>query len=275
MNIVFNLSKWFGMLLLIAISGCASVSHNENKDSNEAINDTRSSIDIKTTDIAQENRPSDIYAQMGLEYMKAGQPDVALRKLNHGLSLDPNNAQIYAVLGRLYESLGKIQQAEKYYIRSIELDPHNPFSRNAWGGFLCQKGEYVQAEIEFRKVLDDPFYNQPWDASTNAGVCALRAGQKDKAERYLRSALNSNPNIPLALFKLSQLLVDAQKYAEAQTYLTRYEQLVGLSLQSLLLQYKTAVGLKDKAAAMRFQEMLKLRFPNAPETQSIRELKQP
>lgn len=265
MNVIINLYKWLGILLLIAISGCAA-KQNKNIDSN---------IDTGAIEVPPEEQPGNIYAQMGIEYMKAGQPDVALRKLNRGLALDPNNAEIYAVLGRLYEALGKPTQAEQYYIRSVEIDPNNPFSRNAWGSFLCQKGEYVKAEIEFKKALDNPLYNQPWDASTNAGVCALRAGQKDKGERYLRLALSANPNIPLALFKLAQLQVETHKYIEAKSNLTRYEQLVGVSSQSLLLQYKTAVGLKDKAAIMRFQEMLKLRFPNTPETQTIQELKIP
>lgn len=38
---------------------------------------------------SREDRPGDIYAQMGQGYLKEGQPGVALRKLRRGLEVDP------------------------------------------------------------------------------------------------------------------------------------------------------------------------------------------
>lgn len=251
------------IIFLLIISGCAAISQPKDDDNDMNVNTN------------QENRPGDIYAQMGLEYMKAGQPDVALRKLKRGLSMDPNNAQIYAVLGRLYELLGKLQQAEEYYLRSVELEPSNPFFRNAWGSFLCKKGEYARAEKEFRKALDNPLYNKPWDAKTNAGVCALRAGQREIGERYLRQAITANPNVPLALFKLAQIQLESKNYVEAQKYLIRYEQNSLPSPMSILLKCKIAMGLKDKVGVTNCKENLMQRFPDAPETKTAREFKLP
>ena len=61
-----------------------------------------------------ESRPGDIYAELGREYIKQGQPAVALTKLKRGLEVDPRNPHIHLVLGRLYEQLGE---------RLIELVP--------------------------------------------------------------------------------------------------------------------------------------------------------
>jgi type IV pilus assembly protein PilF len=249
------------ILLLTIITGCAAISQ-------PTVNDN----DI---DLPQENRPGNLYAQMGLEYMKAGQPEVALRKLKRGLSIDPNNPQIYAALGRLYEFLGKLQLAKEHYLRSLELEPNNPFFRNAWGSFLCQTGKYDQADIEFRKALANPLYNQPWDAKTNAGVCALRAGKRDMGENYLRQALTTNPNIPLALIKLAQINLETKHYAEAQQYSNRYEQITPPSPASLLLKCKIIMQLKNKAELINCQQQLIQLFPDAPETKTAKELTLP
>jgi len=251
-------------LCLIVLSGCAAISQPQI--------DNSSNNDGSNIDATQENRSGNIYAQMGLEYMKAGQPDVALRKLKRGLSIDPNNPQIYAVLGRLYELLGKPKFAEEHYLRSIELEPNNSFFRNAWGSFLCQQGEYERADVEFRKALNNPLYNKPWDAKTNAGVCALRAGRREDGENYLKQALAANPNIPLALAKLAQIKLESKNYIEAQQYLARYEQNSIPSPSSLLLKCKVALGLKDQAMARDCKEKLIQSFPDAPETKTAREL---
>ena len=127
-----------------------------------------------------EERPGDVYAEMGREYMRQGRPAVALAKLKHGLEVDPKNPQIHANLGRLYEQLGETQLADKHYSEAADRAPKDPYIRNAWGSFLCQQGEYDQADEQFRLALQNPLYRQPWAANTNAGVCALRAGTRSR-----------------------------------------------------------------------------------------------
>lgn len=220
----------------------------------------------------RETRPGDIYAQLGQEYLKEGQPEMALRKLTRGLERDPDNGRIHAVLGLLYERLGETQLAARHYARSTELEPRNPFFHNARGSFLCQQEEYEKAEEQFRQALANPLYNQPWAAQTNAGVCALRAGRDKAAEQHLRLALHANPRVPLALLKMAQIQVTRGEYAAAREYLTRYAQLVGPSPQSLLLQLQVALGLGDATAVANSRGELLKRFPDAPETQTARRL---
>jgi type IV pilus assembly protein PilF len=223
----------------------------------------------------REARPGDVYAQLGREYMQEGQPEVALNKLQYGLKMDPDNAGIHAVLGLLYERLKKPALASAHYARCTELEPQNPYFRNAWGSFLCQQGQYDQADAQFHLALDNPLYDQPWVTQTNAGVCALRAGRAEVAEQYLRQALNSNPRIPLALLKMAQIQLDRGDFAAARDYSTRYAQSAAPSAQSLLLQLKAAIGLKDKAAATRIKQQFIKDFPDALETQAAKRLTLP
>ena len=251
--------KLLAAVLTLAIAGCANLREAERSD----------------LGVVRENRPGDIYAQMGQEYMKVGQPAVALRKLKRGLSLDPDNGQVHAALGLLYQRLGEQQLAGEHYHRAIEIEPQNSSFRNAWGGFLCQRGEYDNAEAEFRLALSNPLYNQPWDAQTNAGVCALLAGRNEIGERYLRQALTANPRIPLALLRLAQLQAARGKYAEAREYLIRHGQIIAPSPQSLLLQCQVNLGLGDKIAAAHLRDEMIKHFPDAPETQTARRLVSP
>jgi len=250
-----------GPLLALLLSACTYVGMRD--DSGDDLGAVR------------ENRPGDIYAQLGREYLKEGQPGVALRKLKWGLEIDPDNARIHAVLGLLYERLGETQLAGEHYARCAEIEPQNPFFHNAWGSFLCQQGEYDKAEAQFRQALSNPLYDQPWATQTNAGVCALRAGHDTAAEQYLRQALNANPRIPLALLKMAQIQVEHGDYRAARGYLVRYGQLTGPVPQSLLLQLKVAAGLGDKVATTHIRNELIRRFPDAPETQTARGLSLP
>lgn len=224
-------------------------------------------------DIVRESKPGDVYAQMGIEYMKDGQPAVALHKLKRGLELDPNNAEIHAVLGTLYRRIGELGLAETHYLRSIALEPQNPFFRNDFGDFLCQRGEYDQAEAEFAKALQNPLYNQPWEAHANAGMCAMVAGRHDVAERHLSQALTTNPRLPSALFKMAQLRIKQGKYSEAQDYIVRHDKVVTRQYPpTLLLKLKVAVGLGHKAKAIQLKNELLSLFPNAPENKTAKEL---
>ncbi|KOR28992.1 hypothetical protein TI04_09690, partial [Achromatium sp. WMS2] len=220
-----------GMLAPITLVACASIFNKNNETA------------IANSDLRPENVPGDIYALMAQEYLKVGMPEVALHKLERGLSIYPNNAQIHAEFGIIYQHLGDMVKAERYYRRALTIEPNNPFFRNAWGSFLCQQGKYELADNEFRIALGNPLYNEPWSAQTNAGVCALRAGNLTAGETYLQLAINKNPNIPLALLKLSELRVNQSRYTEAKTYLDQYVKLAPLSPNVILLQYRTALGL--------------------------------
>jgi type IV pilus assembly protein PilF len=217
-------------------------------------------------------RPGDIYAQMGSEYMKEGQPGTALRKLKRGLVVDPDNARIHAVLGLLYDQLGETDAARLNYSRAVELEPQDPYFQNALGSFLCKEQNYEAADRHFKLALRNPLYATPWAAATNAGVCAFRAGRNDQAETYLRQALSSNPQIPLALLKMAQISLSKPDLEGARSYLSRYEQVSPPNPETLLLGARIEYQLGNLENATRYRTALETRFPDSPETQSAKEL---
>jgi type IV pilus assembly protein PilF len=222
-----------------------------------------------------EERPGDVYAEMGREYMRQGLPAVALTKLKYGLEVDPKNPQIHANLGRLYEQLGETQLADKHYSEAAYRAPKDPYIHNAWGSFLCQQGEYDQADEQFRLALQNPLYRQPWAANTNAGVCALRAGRPEQAETYLLHALSITPRIPLALQKMARISSERGEYETAKVYIERYRELAPHTPETLLLGLRIEQGLGDADGIARYRAVLENRFPDSLETRTAKELSQP
>ena len=214
----------------------------------------------------------DIYAEMGREYMKQGQPKVALRKLQYGLEIDPDNAQVHAVLGLLYQRLGEFPAADRHYAAASRFDPQNPYYHNAWVSFLCDRGRYPEADRQFVLALDNPLYDRPWQAATNAGVCALRNGDPEAGEGYLRRALSSNPRVALALLKMMEINLERGDHGAAAAYLQRYEQVAAHSAQTLLQGMRVYLGSGDKETALRYSNALRERYPDAPETRTAQEL---
>ncbi len=222
--------------------------------------------------VAPEKSSADVYAEMGREYLKQGQPKVALRKLQRGLEVDPDNAQVHAVLGLLYQRLGEHGPADRHYAIASDLEPQNPYFHNAWGSYLCERGRYAEADREFQAALSNPLYDRPWQAATNAGVCALRQGDNEAGEGYLRRALASNPRVALALQKMMEIHLERADYNGAQAYLQRFEQLAPHTPQTLLEGMRIYLGTHNEEAAQRYQEALQQRYPDAPETRTAREL---
>lgn len=253
---------WLVAMSLLSLSACTAPGERDN-----AGNDDLGAM--------REHRSGDIYAEMGKAYINEGQPAVALRKLKRGLELDPDNAQIHAVLGRLYQQLGESDAAAINYRKASEIEPQNPYFRNAWGSFLCQQGDYDKADEQFRLALKNPLYTQPWMASANAGVCALRAQREAQGEKYLRQALSLNPRIPIALLRMARITATRGEYATAKTYLERYRELVPHTADTLLLGLRIEQGLGDADGVARYRATLEQRFPDAPETQTAKELSHP
>lgn len=216
--------------------------------------------------------PATDYVSMGVEYLKRGQPAVALQRLKRGQELDPNYAPVYNVLAILYEQLGENDLARAHFARAIELAPKDPYIRNAYGTFLCNQRDYPAAEAAFQRALENPLYPTPWVAHTNAGICARQGGDPVKAETSLRQALSANPNFGPALYQMAELSYAQGNLTGAKDYLGRLLRAAQPNAESLALAVRVERGLGDRLQAKRYEQQLRERFPDSPE---IPKLNQP
>jgi len=50
---------------------------------------------------------------MGKVLEKKGEPELAVRALQHSLAMDPNNSVTHHLLGQAYQDMGRIEDAER------------------------------------------------------------------------------------------------------------------------------------------------------------------
>ena len=209
--------------------------------------------------------------ELGLAYMQENENDVALQKFEKALKADPDYVPAHIATGLLYQRLGKLDQAEKYYKQALRLEPDNPRALKSYGQYLCQTGKIAESEKYLLKAAENPLYGAPEVAYTNAGICALREGDSVKAEEYFRKALQFNPNVTLALFQMTRISYEKQRYLSARGYLQRYFEVSDHSPEVLWLGIRIERELGDKDAVASYSLALRANYPDSDEAQLLLE----
>ncbi len=226
---------------------------------------TRQSISPST----RSNAVAEANLNLGIEYMKRGHYEKALEKLKRAEIADPGYSATQNALGLLYQRLGELGQAEQYFKRAISLNPGDYLTLNNYGLFLCQSGRYAEAEETLLKAANNPLYETPEIAISNAGTCALQNERPDVAEGYFRDALKRNPRIPAALIQMSELSYKQGKFLQARGYLQRYLAVASHTPKTLWLGINIEQVLGDKNTLASYEILLKNKFPDSEETRLL------
>lgn len=221
------------------------------------------------------NKLAEINTQLGVEYMKEGQYETALKKIRKAIEVDPRYADAYNVLGLIYARLGENDKAEASFKKAVALAPRESSALNNYGQFLCKLGRSEEAQKMFAGAVENPLYTTPEVAYTNAGICALDQ-QKDiaAAEKYLRDALAKNPKMPAALLQMAKISYQQERPLPARGYLQRYAEVAEHTPQSLWLGIQIEKKLGDRDTEASYAMTLKGKFPSSQETRLLLESKQ-
>jgi len=212
-----------------------------------------------TNDVALAN------LRLGIAYLKNGEYEKSLNKLNRALAADKNYPPTYNTLGILYQTLGNKVKAEEYFKHALRLNSSDSPTLNNYGQFLCQEARYDEAEEAFLKAAKNPLYSTPEIALSNAGTCAMNQGRSDVAESYFRSALENNPKIAVTLIQMAQLSYETPNYLSARAYLQRYLEVSSHTAKSLWLGINIERELGDKNTLSSYTLLLKNKFPDSKE----------
>jgi type IV pilus assembly protein PilF len=229
--------------------------------------------DIGVTDANATNdeQAAVVLTQLGVGYLRQGNYEAAMNRLKRALGRDSDYAPAHSAIAVLYEQLGKEEDAGDHYRRAARLAPKDPGILNNYGRYLCQQKKYRDAERSFAKALDDPLYPERELLYANAGECALKQKQYDKAETWLRKALEINGRISSALVGMAMLMAEKQNYMSARAYLERYASAAPHTPATLGLGMRVEQALGDEQAVANYRMKLLNDFPNAPEAQSLNE----
>jgi type IV pilus assembly protein PilF len=221
-------------------------------------------------EVQGDEKAARINVQLGATYLDHGNLELANVKLERALQQDPELATAHWTYALLQSRLGRPKLAEKHFRRAIALDPEDSRAHNNYGTFLCNAGRLAEAQAQFDLAVENPLYDQPETALANAGVCALKAQDPEKAETYFRAALDKNPRFVPALAAMARLSFDQGQFEQTQGFLDRFEKIAGHNAGSLLLAVRTEAKLGDRDAASSYAMQLRNKYPESREAAELR-----
>lgn len=213
--------------------------------------------------------PAEINAQLGIEYMRKGMYEASSEKLNKAVKQNPELQLAQVSLAILNEKLGENDKAGKHYRKAYSINQKDPVTLNAYGQYLCRKGELEKADKMFVVAASDPLYKYPELIFTNAGICAMDRPDVVLADTYFRKALQRNPSYAPALREMVRSSFAQQKYLATRAYLQRLQGIATLNPEFLWIGVQAEAALEDRDAVSSYSMLLKNQHPEANETQAL------
>lgn len=220
---------------------------------------------------ADAGQVAEINTKLGFQYIQQGEYETALKKLEKALEADPRYVDAHNAMGLLRGTLGQNDDAERSFRRALSLDPENSSALNNYGQFLCRQGDYATGQAQFLKAIENPLYRRPAVAYSNAGSCAVDAGDLDTAETHFRAALELEPRLTPALIQMADISLRKERHLPARAYLQRYLEGARHTARSLWLGIQVERELGDKDALASYELQLEKGFPDAAETRLLLE----
>lgn len=144
----------------------------------------------------------------------------AEKHLKRAIELNDGNQQAHYLLGSIFREQGRTQEALAAWQKVISLNPKHYMAIFQTGMIRIESREWDQAVAAFEKCLllrsDDPM------VLNNLGYIEIIGKQNmNEGIRYIRKALEKNPDNPDILFSLGTALKKTGNYREASDCLER------------------------------------------------------
>jgi type IV pilus assembly protein PilF len=207
--------------------------------------------------------------ELGVAYMERGDLALAQDKLNRALKENPRDPTVHSALALLDERLGELDEADRQFHTALHLAPHDPDVSNNFAVYLCRTHRVDQGVKRLIATARDPLYTTPEAAYTNAAVCLRTVHRDAEAELDLERALALRPSFAEAVFQLASLEMQQGKLADARARIDRYIETYAATPDLLALGVRIAHALGDPVAQQRYEQRLRVDFPNSPETRAL------
>ncbi len=210
--------------------------------------------------------------QLGTEYFKKGNLELAKEKLERAERYNPRDPEIHSVLAVLYEKLGLPEEVDKHYREAVRLAPKDPQIANNYAVYLCRNGRTDEGVKRFLESAQNPLYRTPEFAYTNAGVCLRRAKRYDEAANSFARALQIRPNNAEAVLQAADLAFERGDTAKTRDLVDKFLGAFDATPDLLYLGVRAARQQGDRVVEDKYLRRLRVEYPSSPQ---YRELSQP
>lgn len=253
-----DLKKWLviSLLCLVNASSALAQRNQENSGSQSAFDGRRSAR---------------LHTELGSRYFMGGQNAFALEELSIALVADNNYYPAYSVRGLVFATLKQYDKAEADFQRALSLAPNDADVNNNYGWYLCETGKERQSVAYFLNALKNPLYETPDRAYTNAGRCALKAGDQVGAEGYLQQALRlAQDGAPETRLQLAMVYYKRDALEDARRFLNdALKQMEPPTASALWLGIRLERKLGNKVTEGGYAAQLRSRYPDSSEYQEF------
>jgi type IV pilus assembly protein PilF len=208
--------------------------------------------------------------QVGIEALKARDPERARRHITRALEIDPSSAEAHNAMALYYRFEGDPKREEEHYRKSIRYDGDYSQARNNYAVLLYRLGRYKDAIEQLEKAADDTNYDQRQLVFLNLGRSYAKVGDNEKAISALQRSLRLDTTQADTFLELADVFFTQGKHQDAQFYINGYSTRARHAARSLWLgiRIENALGNKDKVSSLEFQ--LEQMFRNSQEFQAWR-----
>lgn len=207
--------------------------------------------------------------ELGVAYMQRGDLALAQDKLTRALKESPKDPAVHSALALLDERLGQLDQADHEFHTALRLAPNNPDVSNNYAVYLCRTNRVDEGVKRFVDTAPNPLYTTPEAAYTNAAVCLHSVHRDEEAELDLQRALALRPGFADAVLELANLEMLHGKLEDARAQIDRYISTYAATPDLLALGIRIAHALGDPVAQQRYEQRLRVDFPDSPQTRAL------
>jgi type IV pilus assembly protein PilF len=237
----------------------------------QAQNNYNPATGTQSQGVGEPRERAKIHTELGAMYFQVGNNAVALDELQIAISADSSYFPAYSVRGLVRLGLKEYDKAEDDFRQALNIAPNDPEVNNNYGWFLCQTGKERQSIAYFLNALKSPLYETPDRAYTNAGTCALKAGDLEGAQNYLLKALQLSRDGALnARIELAKLFYKRGILEESKIYLNdALRMMEPPTADALWLGLRLERKLGNRSGESGYASQLRSRYPSSPEYQEF------
>lgn len=245
------------LLLVAVLSGCAAP---RGATSGSAARDS-----VTESDETELRRRARLRLELATGYFEQGQTNVALDEIKQSLATDPSYVEAYNMRGLVYMRLNNIALAEESFQRALALNSRDSDVAHNYGWLLCQQARYPESSKWFAQAMANPAYAGRAKTLMTQGVCQVRAGLRNEAERSLTQSYELDSGNPVTAYNLASLLYEREELDRAQFYIRRLNNTELANAETLWLGIKTERKMKNAPAVRQLGDQLKKRFSQSPQ----------